>query len=98
MLRFSFVFPNTAMVTATQAIGKSFNSNAIKIIGTVMTCLLILVYFFVVFKMVRGFMLRRLLWPEKSALRPQETEDERLKNTVEGAQRELQKLQDEGTV
>jgi hypothetical protein len=61
--RFSFVFPNTALVTATLAIGKSLESSAIQIFGTVLSCLLIVVWFFVWAMMIRALWLRRLLWP-----------------------------------
>ncbi|TAQ83413.1 hypothetical protein B7494_g8262 [Chlorociboria aeruginascens] len=63
MTWYSFVFPNTALVTATQAIGKSLESRAIQIFGTVMAALLVLVWIFVFAMMVRAFLLRRLLWP-----------------------------------
>lgn len=63
MTWFSFVFPNTALVTATQAIGRSFGSGAIQIFGTVLACLVILVWIFVFFMMIRAFYLKRLLWP-----------------------------------
>jgi tellurite resistance protein TehA-like permease len=62
---FSFVFPNTALATATFAIGKAFGSSAIEIIGCVMTCLLILTWFFVLFMMFRAIYLRQILWPQK---------------------------------
>jgi hypothetical protein len=50
-------------VTATQAIGKSFSSGAIQIFGTVVAGLLVLVWIFVFFMMIRAFFLKRLLWP-----------------------------------
>ena len=62
---FSFVFPNTALATATFAIGKAFDSSTIEIVGCVMTCLLILTWFFVVFMMFRAIYLRQILWPQK---------------------------------
>lgn len=62
---FSFVFPNTALTTATFAIAKAFNSSAIAIIGCVMTCLLVLTWAFVVFMMFRAVYLRQILWPQK---------------------------------
>ncbi|RDW91577.1 hypothetical protein BP5796_02742 [Coleophoma crateriformis] len=65
MTWFSFVFPNTAMITATQAIGKAFDSQAIKIVGTAMSGLLVLVWLFVFFMMFRAFWQRKLLWPEE---------------------------------
>lgn len=63
MTWYSFVFPNTALVTATQAIGKTFASDAIKIFGTVLAVLLIIVWIFVFVMMLRSFFLKRLLWP-----------------------------------
>ncbi|KAF7509234.1 hypothetical protein GJ744_008294 [Endocarpon pusillum] len=62
---FSFIFPNTALITATFAVAKAFNSPAINIIGSVMTCLLILAWFFVVFMMFRAIYLKQILWPQK---------------------------------
>ncbi|KAF6221925.1 hypothetical protein HO133_001893 [Letharia lupina] len=65
MTWYSYVFPNTALVTSTFAIGKAFNSRAIQIIGCVMTAILILTWFFVVGMMVRAIMLKQILWPQK---------------------------------
>jgi tellurite resistance protein TehA-like permease len=62
---FSFIFPNTALTTATFAIANAFDSPAIAIVGCVMTCLLILTWFFVVFMMFRAVYLRQILWPQK---------------------------------
>ncbi|KAJ9194351.1 hypothetical protein DTO164E3_5329 [Paecilomyces variotii] len=61
---FSFVFPNTALITATFAIGKAFSCKPIQIIGCVMTIILILMYFFVCYMMVRAVMLHHILWPQ----------------------------------
>ena len=63
MTWYSFVFPNTALVTATQQIGKAFGSDAIKIFGTVFAVMLVVVWIFVFVMMVRAFAMRRLLWP-----------------------------------
>jgi tellurite resistance protein TehA-like permease len=65
MTWYSFVFPNTALVTATFAIGKAFESTAVEILGCVMTVLLFLTYFFVFYMMVRAIFLRHILWPQK---------------------------------
>jgi len=65
MTWFSFVFPNTALVTATLAIGDAFGSNAIKCFGTVMAGLLILMWIFVFVTMVIAFCEKRLLWPDE---------------------------------
>ena len=62
---FSFVFPNTALVTATFAVGNAFGSIIIKIIGCVMTCILIIVWMFVFGMMIRAIKLKQILWPQK---------------------------------
>jgi Voltage-dependent anion channel len=62
---FSFIFPNTALATATFAIAKAFGSPAIAIVGCVMTCLLVLTWIFVVTMMFRAIYLRQILWPQK---------------------------------
>ncbi|PGH13716.1 hypothetical protein AJ80_06221 [Polytolypa hystricis UAMH7299] len=65
MAWYSFVFPNTALVTATFAIGKAFASPEIEIAGCVMTIILFLTYFFVTGMMVRAIRLHHILWPQK---------------------------------
>lgn len=63
MTWYSFVFPNTAMITATQAIGRAFDCNPIKIFGTVLAVMLVILWMFVFGMMIRAFWIRRLLWP-----------------------------------
>lgn len=65
MTWFSFVFPNTALVTATFAIGKAFSCKAINIIGIVTVFPLILMYLFVFYMMVRAIVTHQILWPQK---------------------------------
>ncbi|KAF1959870.1 C4-dicarboxylate transporter/malic acid transport protein, partial [Byssothecium circinans] len=66
MTWYSFVFPNTALTTATFAIAKALSRNrAISIVGCVMTCMLIVVWAFVFGMMVRAVVLRQILWPQK---------------------------------
>jgi len=79
MTWFSFVFPNTALVTATQAVGKSLESGAIEIFGTVLACILVAVWMFVVGMMIRAILLKRLLWPKDL----QETRSRRCGTAVE---------------
>lgn len=62
---FSFVFPNTALITATFAIGHAFSCKPILIIGCVMVVPLILMYIFVCYMMIRAIALRQILWPQK---------------------------------
>ena len=65
MTWFTYVFPNTALVTSTFAVGKAFDSRAIQIIGCVMTPILVAVWFFVIGMMIRAIYLRQILWPQK---------------------------------
>lgn len=65
MTWFSFVFPNTALITATFAIGKAFSCKAINIVGCVAILPLLLMYFFVCYKMIRAILTHQLLWPQK---------------------------------
>ena len=65
MAWYSFVFPNTALVTSTFAVGKAFNSDAIQTLGCAMTILLFLTYLFVFSMMVRAIALKHILWPQK---------------------------------
>ncbi|KAL8737420.1 MAG: hypothetical protein Q9181_001699 [Wetmoreana brouardii] len=65
MTWFSFVFPNTALITATFAVGKAFQSKAIQVIGCVMTVCLIIAWFLVFGMMIRAIILKQILWPQK---------------------------------
>ncbi|KAI1910233.1 hypothetical protein LOZ61_004593 [Ophidiomyces ophidiicola] len=65
MTWFSFVFPNTALVTSTFAIARAFSSRAISIVGCVLTVFLFFIYFFVLYMMVRAIRMRHILWPQK---------------------------------
>lgn len=64
MTWFSFIFPNTALITATFAVGKAFQSRGIQITGCVMTVLLIIVWFMVTGMMFRAIKLKQILWPQ----------------------------------
>lgn len=65
MAWFSFVFPNTALITATFAIGKAFSCKAINIVGCVAVFPLFIMYFFVCYRMIRAIAHRQILWPQK---------------------------------
>lgn len=64
MTWYSFVFPNTALVTATFAVGKAFGSKAIQVVGCVLTVVLMMVWIFVFVMMVRAIVLKQILWPQ----------------------------------
>lgn len=66
MTWYSFVFPNTALTTATFAIARALDGNrAIQIVGCVMTVALVLMWLFVVVMNVRAVVVRQVLWPQK---------------------------------
>jgi tellurite resistance protein TehA-like permease len=65
MTWFSFIFPQTALTTATFAIGEAFHVYAIQVLGCVMTCLLLVAWCLVVFAMCRAIKKKEILWPEQ---------------------------------
>ena len=65
MTWYSFIFPNTALVTATFAVGTAFSCNAIQIVGCVMTCILITAWLLVFGMMIRAIIRKQILWPQK---------------------------------
>ncbi|KAK1772394.1 voltage-dependent anion channel-domain-containing protein [Phialemonium atrogriseum] len=65
MTWFSFVFPNTALVTATIQLGRVFDSRALQIIGCVVAACLIVVWLIVFTYMLRCLWRRELLWPKE---------------------------------
>ncbi|KAF4482903.1 Malic acid transport protein [Colletotrichum fructicola Nara gc5] len=64
MTWWSFVFPNTALVTATAALGKVFQNSGLQIFACVMAAGLIVVWVVVFVTMVRCLYKRELLWPK----------------------------------
>ncbi|KAK5660933.1 hypothetical protein OQA88_12307 [Cercophora sp. LCS_1] len=64
MTWFSFVFPNTALVTATEALGVAFESTGLQIFGCVLAGCIIFVWLFVFASMIRCLWRRELLWPK----------------------------------
>ena len=59
---FSFVFPNSALVTATFAVGKAFRVRSIQRLGLVLAVVLLVVWFSVVGFLLRALWLRDVLW------------------------------------
>lgn len=66
MTFFSFVFPNTALVTATFQIGRAFDCEPLEIVGCAMAGLLVVAWATVFGMMVRCIYQRKLLWPQRS--------------------------------
>ncbi|KAF2793958.1 hypothetical protein K505DRAFT_407777 [Melanomma pulvis-pyrius CBS 109.77] len=66
MTWYSFVFPNTALTTATFAIAKALDGNRpIQYVGCAMAILLIIAWFMVFGMMIRAVVIRQILWPQK---------------------------------
>lgn len=65
MTWFSYVFPSTALVTATFAIGRAFQSRVIQIIGCIMTPFLVLTWLVFFGMMIRAIALKQIPWPQK---------------------------------
>ncbi|KAI0834286.1 voltage-dependent anion channel-domain-containing protein [Hypoxylon sp. FL0890] len=65
MTWWSFVFPNTALVTATLALATAVGSNGLRICGCVMAAVLIVVWALVFANMIRCLWNRQLLWPKE---------------------------------
>ncbi|EEU46312.1 uncharacterized protein NECHADRAFT_78786 [Fusarium vanettenii 77-13-4] len=65
----SFVFPNTALVTATSVMGNIFHSDGLHIFACVMTIAIVIVWAVVFGRMVWCLKEKRLLWPKNETLR-----------------------------
>lgn len=65
MTWFSYVFPQTALITATFRVADVFNIHALKVVGCVMTGMLVAMWIFVVVMMIRAIHHKQILWPDK---------------------------------
>lgn len=65
MTWFSFVFPNTALITATFSIGEAFDSDVVRWVGCIMSVLIVALWIFVFGAMIRAIYLKQILWPQK---------------------------------
>lgn len=66
MTWYSFVFPNTALTTATFAVAQALDGNrAIQKLRCVMPCFLVMTWVFVFVMMIRAVLLKEILWPQK---------------------------------
>jgi len=68
----SFIFPNTALITATFAVAKCLDAEPIAIVACILTCLLILFWFFIIGMGVRAVVQKQILWPQKQEDRDDE--------------------------
>lgn len=76
---YAFVFPNTALLTATFAIAKALDSQPIRIVATALVIPLVLMYIFVFTMMVRAIINRDILWPQKNEEKEESVELSRMK-------------------
>ncbi|RYP92327.1 hypothetical protein DL770_001529 [Monosporascus sp. CRB-9-2] len=65
MTWWSFVFPNTALVTATLALATALNSAGLRVFGCVMAACLTIVWLLIFITMLRCLWKRQLLWPKE---------------------------------
>ncbi|EME88457.1 uncharacterized protein MYCFIDRAFT_53683 [Pseudocercospora fijiensis CIRAD86] len=65
MTFYSYVFPNTALTTATFAIAKALNSRVIRILGCAFTIIIIFIWLGVFVMMIRAVKHKDILWPQK---------------------------------
>lgn len=55
----------SALCTATFAIAKALDNRVIRVLGCVMTCLLIVIWITVFISMIRAVIVKDILWPQK---------------------------------
>lgn len=66
MTWYSFIFPNTALTTATFAIAKALNGNRpIQYVGCAMSILVVIAWCLVFGMMIRAVIIHQILWPQK---------------------------------
>ena len=66
MTFYSYIFPNTALTTATFSVARALDGNgAINVVGCVMSGLLVCAWMAVFGMMVRAVVRREVLWPQK---------------------------------
>ena len=65
MTWYSYIFPNTALTTATFAIGRALKNTPIQAFGCGMAALLVAAWCAVFVIMIRAVMLKDILWPQK---------------------------------
>ncbi|KAK3078948.1 hypothetical protein LTS18_006130 [Coniosporium uncinatum] len=83
MTWYSFVFPNTALTTATFAVAVALDGNrSINIVGCVMAVALVVTWVVVFGMMVRAVWLRQILWPQKQEDRDEGGWDERKRSAM----------------
>ncbi|KAK4893469.1 hypothetical protein LTR27_008151 [Elasticomyces elasticus] len=65
MTFYSYIFPNTALTSATFAIAKALDNKPIRLVGCVMTCLLVCAWIAIFSMMIHAVVKKDILWPQK---------------------------------
>ncbi|SMR45706.1 unnamed protein product [Zymoseptoria tritici ST99CH_1E4] len=65
MTFYSYVFPNTALTTATFAIANALSNRGISIVGCIMSIIVVLTWITVFTMMIRAVIVKDILWPQK---------------------------------
>lgn len=65
MTFYSYIFPNTALTTATFAVGKALDNGPIQWLGCVMACLIVVAWAAIFSMMIRAVVNKDILWPQK---------------------------------
>ena len=65
LIWYAFVFPNVGFTIATISIGRELRSQSILWVGSVMTCVIILVFLLVTVAHVRALWKGQIMWPGK---------------------------------
>lgn len=65
MAWFSFVFPQTALSSATLRVGDAFQVRGIQWIGCIMVILTVVMWIFVMSMTIRAIVIKQILWPGK---------------------------------
>ena len=85
MTWYAFVFPNTALITATFSVAKALGGNyPIEVLGCVMTCIIIVVWAFLIGMNMRAVALKQILWPQ----RQEDSEDHFMKQEITRRQKQ----------
>ncbi|KAL9051925.1 MAG: hypothetical protein Q9162_005709 [Coniocarpon cinnabarinum] len=65
MTWYAFIFPNTSLITSTFNVARALGENKpIQVVGCVMTCVLIVVWSFIIGMNIRAIALKQVLWPQ----------------------------------
>jgi hypothetical protein len=68
----SFVFPNSALTTATFSVASALDNQPLRIVGCCLTIILIIMWLFVLLLNFRAVIKKQILWPQRQEDRDSE--------------------------